>query len=177
MLIAVIVACEIVFWVVLLAGLAVRYVLRRPRASAIVLACVPLVDLVLLVVAVIDLRHGGTAQTAHALAAVYIGVSVGFGPDMIHWADQRVAHRFAGGPPPVRPPRGGREHARHERRMWLKHLLAWAVGLVLLGAGIVMVGDLERTQALWRLAGGWTVVLAVDFLWSMSYTIWPHRSG
>ena len=45
----VIIGCEIGFWVVVFAGLAVRYGLRAPRASTIILRMVPVVDVVLLV--------------------------------------------------------------------------------------------------------------------------------
>jgi len=112
MLLAVIVAAEIGFWVLLTAGLGTRYLLRRRRLGAILLASVPVVDLVLLVATVIDLRGGATADFTHGLAAAYIGFSVAFGHSVIRWADQRFAHRFAGGPPPWRAPRGGRERAR-----------------------------------------------------------------
>ena len=70
MIYAVIVACEVGFWLVLTAGLGARYVLRRPRLGAVLLMTVPVVDLVLLVATVMDLRGGGTASPAHALAAV-----------------------------------------------------------------------------------------------------------
>ncbi|MGY1601434.1 hypothetical protein [Geodermatophilus sp. SYSU D00815] len=173
-LIGLIVACEIAFWVLLLGGLLLRYAARRPRAGAVVLVCVPLVDLVLLGAAALDVRSGGTASLPHALAAVYLGVSVGFGHRMVRWADERVAHRFGGGPRPVRPPEAGPAHARHERRMWLHHLLAWGVGVALLGAGVVVGGGLERTAALWQVAAVWTVVLLVDLVVSMSYTVWPR---
>ncbi len=76
MIYAIIVACEVGFWLVLLAGLAARYGLRRPRLGGALLVYVPLVDLVLLVASVLDLRHGGQAGLAHGLAAVYVGVSV-----------------------------------------------------------------------------------------------------
>lgn len=105
MLTAVIVACEIGFWVLLLAGLACRYLLRRQLLSTILLALAPAVDLVLLIASVLDLRGGGTATAVHGLAAIYLGVSVGFGHRMMHWADVRFAHRFAGGPPPAKKPR------------------------------------------------------------------------
>ena len=132
MIYAVIVACEVGFWVVLFAGLATRYLWRRPRLGAALLVCVPLVDLVLLVASALDLRYGrGEADVAHGLAAVYLGVSVAWGHSMVRWADARFAHRFAGGPSPPRPPKTGREHARHERRQWGRHLLAWAVGCTL----------------------------------------------
>src|SRR5437899_3014186 len=104
----VLVACEIGFWVVLAAGLLLRYPLRRPRAGAVVLACVPLVDLVLLGATVADLRSGATAGVRHGLAAVYIGFSVAYGHSAVRWADGHFRHRFAGGPKPQGPPKYGR---------------------------------------------------------------------
>ena len=104
MLVAIIIATEIGFWVLLGAGLAARYLLDRRRLSTVLLASVPLVDLVLLIATVIDLSGGATAGFKHGLAAAYIGFSVAFGHSVIRWADQRFAHRFAGGPPPWRPP-------------------------------------------------------------------------
>jgi hypothetical protein len=190
MLIVFIIAAEIAFWLTLFAGLASRYVLRRPRLGMALLVATPLVDLVLLTATTIDLRRGGEAALPHALAAVYIGVSVAWGQRMISWADARFAHRFAGGPPPERLPRAGREHAARERREWLRHALAWLTGTALLGLGVLVVGDLDRTSALVRTAQLWTLVLAIDFLISFSYTLWPrpakevngrsrapHRSG
>ncbi len=177
MIYALIVACEVAFWVVLVAGLIARYSLRRPRLGAALLVCVPLVDLILLGASALDLRlGGGEADIAHGLAAIYLGISVGWGHTMVRWADARFAHRFAGGPPPARPPKTGPEHARRERRQWGRHLLAWAVGCGLLLGGIVLVGDSDRTAALEGTARGWTVVLVVDFLWSFSYTLWPRTS-
>jgi hypothetical protein len=175
MLLGVIVACEIGFWAFLLAGLVARYLLRWPRTSLTLLACAPLVDLVLLVVATLDLRNGGQATTAHGLAAVYIGVSVGFGGRMIDCADERFAHRFAAGPKPAPKPRYGVAHAARERSAWYRHLLAWAVGCALLGLAILLIGDPDRTAALRHVATLWTVVLVIDFAISFSYTISPRR--
>jgi Bacterial regulatory proteins, luxR family len=42
-----IVNAEVLFWVFLAAGLAVRYLMRRPRLSAALLIGVPLIDLLL----------------------------------------------------------------------------------------------------------------------------------
>ncbi len=102
--------------------------LRARTLSTVLLLGVPLADVALLAFSVIDLRRGGAAGIAHGLAAVYLGVSVAFGHQMVRWADERFAHRFAGGPAPVRPPRAGREHAARQRAQWLRHLLAYAVG-------------------------------------------------
>lgn len=174
MLVTVIVACEVMFWVFVLAGLASRYLLRRPRLGAALLVAAPLVDLVLLAATVLDLRDGGTAGTPHALAAVYLGVSVGFGHSMVRWADERFAHRFAGGPAPAPRPRTGRAHAAHERRGLARHAVAYAVGASLLGAGILLVGDADRTEAMLGMLRLWTLVLAVDGVVSLSYTVRPR---
>jgi hypothetical protein len=173
-LITLIVAAEIAFWSILLAGLVTRYVLRRPWLGLALLVATPLVDLVLLAVTTIDLRRGGEAALPHALAAVYIGVSVAWGQRMIGWADARFAHRFAGGPPPQSRPRTGRQHAARERREWLRHVIAWATGTALLGLGVLAVDDLERTSVLVNVAVLWTIVLTIDFLISFSYTLWPR---
>ena len=176
MVVAFIVAAEIAFWGLLLAGLALRYPLRRPRAGMSLLVATPFVDLALLAATAIDLRLGGAAALPHALAAVYIGVSVAWGKRIIGWADARFAHRFASSPPPERPPRTGREHAARERREWLRHLVAWVTGTTLLGLGVLVAGDLDHSAALLGVAALWTIVLAIDFLISFSYTLWPRRA-
>lgn len=139
------------------------------------LVCAPLVDLVLLAAAVLDIRRGGEATVLDALAGVYLGVSVGFGKSMIRWADQRFAHRFAGGPPPPPKPRYGKAHAARERAGWVRHVLAWAVGCALLLLVVVVIGDLGRTGALMHTAQLWTLVLVIDGIISLSYTIRPRR--
>jgi hypothetical protein len=173
-LIALIAAAELAFWLLLLSGLAARYGLGRPRLGMALLVATPFVDLALLAVTTIDLRRGGDAALPHALAAVYIGVSVAWGARIVGWADARFAHRFAGAPPPPRSPRTGRLHAARERREWLRHLLAWATGTTLLGLGVLVVGDLDRTRALVDTAALWTLVLVIDFVISFSYTLRPR---
>jgi hypothetical protein len=170
-----IVACEIGFWVLLVGGLLARYVLRARVLSAVLLLGVPLADVALLAFSVIDLRRGGEARLEHGLAAVYLGVSIAFGHRMIRWADERFAHRFAGGPAPVRPPRAGREHAALQRGQWLRHLLAYAIAALVLGVFTALVGDPDRTAPLWAVMGPWTIALVVDFVISFSYTLSPRK--
>lgn len=175
-MIAVIIACEIGFWVLLLAGLLARYVLRRPALGAVLLVGVPLVDVLLLVVSALDLRQGGEAGFAHGLAAVYLGVSVAFGHRMVRWADERVAHRFAGGPAPAPRPRTGHRHAADERRQWLRHLLAYAVAAGILGVFTLIAGGLDEALPVWHVMAPWGIVLVIDFLISFSYTVAPRRA-
>jgi hypothetical protein len=175
MLVAIIIASEIGFWVVLSAGLVSRYLLGRRRLGAVLLTLAPVVDLVLLIATVIDLGHGATASPAHGLAAAYIGFSVAFGHSIIRWADARFAHRFAGGPPPPRPPRHGHARTRHEWREFGKAVIAWAVSCGLLIAAVVIVGDPGRTEALEAWILRLTVVLAIWSLWPITYTLWPAK--
>ena len=173
MLIAIIVLTEIGFWVVLGAGLITRYLLGRRRLGGVLLALVPLVDLVLLVATVVDLSNGATADFKHGLAAAYIGFSVAFGHSVIRWADQRFAHRYAGGPPPWRPPKGGRERAAYEWREFGKAALAWAISVGLLLAAIAIVGDASRTEALQGWIARLTIILGIWSIWPISHTLWP----
>lgn len=175
MLLAVIAACEIGFWVVLGAGLVARYLLRRPRLGGALLLCVPLIDLVLLVVTVVDLRRGATATFGHGLAAAYLGFSVAFGHSMVRWADQRFAHRFAGGPPPWRPPKSGWARTRYEWREWGKAMLAWAIACALLGVAILLVGDPGRTAELAAWIGRLSVVVVIWLIFPVWATLFPGR--
>ncbi|PZM95073.1 MAG: hypothetical protein DIU79_08270 [Actinobacteria bacterium] len=176
MLVAFIVACEVAFWLLLGAGLAVRYLLRRKRLSTVLLVAVPLVDVVLLVASAINLRSGGTATFAHGLAAAYLGYSVAFGRSIMRWADQRFAHRFAGGPPPWRPPRYGAARTRYEWREWGKGMLAWAIACTLLLAGIAYIDDASRTHELLVWIGRLSLVMVIWLVfWPLAYTLFPKR--
>lgn len=175
MIVTLIVAAEIAFWVVLTAGLAARYLLRRPRLGAALLLGVPLVDVLLLTVTTIDLMDGSTANATHGLAFAYLGFTVAFGHSVIRWADERFAHRFAGGPPPRRPPKYGREKVLHEWREFSKMLLAWAISCGLLVIAIALIGDADRTEALQAWIGRLSMVLAVWSLWPITTTLKPPR--
>ena len=58
MIVALIIACEVGFWVLLALALAVRYLLRWRRTSVVLLLCEPVLELVLFVVTAIDLKNG-----------------------------------------------------------------------------------------------------------------------
>lgn len=175
MLLVAIGCCEVAFWVLLALGMAVRYGLGLRRVSNVLLAGLPLVDLVLLAVTIVHLNGGATASSADALAAIYIGASVAGGKQLIDWADRQIGYRFAGAPKPRRPAKYGSEHARRQRAGWYRHGLAWAIGCALLLLACALVGSWHRTTALTGTAAAWTIVLAIDFLISFSYTLWPRR--
>lgn len=174
MIVTLIVACEVGFWVAVLAGLIARYPLRRPRLGAALLIAAPVLDVVLLALVAVDLVRGGTASWQHGLAAIYIGFSVAFGHQVIAWADVRCAHRFASGPPPVRL--AGRAYTV---ACW-KDVLRTVVMVAIAGGvtgGLIALTRGSGTEELllnFRILG---IVLAADVLWAVSYTIWPRPSS
>ncbi|MDX6260318.1 MAG: hypothetical protein QOH84_2006 [Kribbellaceae bacterium] len=167
MLLAVIAGCEIGFWVLLAAGMTTRYLLRLPRLGMVLLAMVPLVDVVLLVASVIDIRSGAEPSFKHSLAAIFIGISVGFGHQSLKWADGWAAHKLAGGPRPRKLKKGTREKAQHERRGWYHHVLAYGVGVAVMIALGLLSG--KGFDALLGPAWTWTIVLVIDGFVSLGY--------
>ncbi|MFJ8052090.1 hypothetical protein [Streptomyces luteogriseus] len=176
MIVALIAACEIGFWVLLAAGLAVRYLLKMERTGLALLLCEPLLEVVLLVATAIDLKNGAEPNWTHGLAALYIGYTVGHGHRTVKWLDGHAAHRLGGAPPPLKPPRYGMARARHEGKVWLGTLTAAVVATVLLQLAIWYVDDPSRVTSLeswrwvaWRTAG-------IHGLIALSYAIWPRRA-
>ncbi|GAA3032424.1 hypothetical protein [Microbacterium dextranolyticum] len=174
MILTLIVACEVGFWMAILTGLVVRYPLRRPRLGAALLVSAPVIDVVLLVLVATDLLRGGTASWQHGVAAIYIGFSVAFGHRVIAWADVRFAHRFAGGPAPVRLAGVSytvacwKDVARTGLMVVIAGGLTWGL--------IVVANDPVSTAELLVNARILGVILVVDVVWALSYTIWPKRS-
>jgi hypothetical protein len=172
-IVTLIIACEVGFWVLLAAGLAVRYLLKLRRTSVALLLCEPLLELVLFVVTAIDLKRGAEPSWEHGLAALYIGFTVAYGHYTIHWLDGHAAHRLAGGPRPAGPPRYGMARAAHEGRLWLRTLLAAAVACGLLQLAIWYVGEPAALRD-WQYTALRT--LAVHGLIALTYLIWPKKS-
>ena len=174
MVVGLIIACEVAFWVLLAAGLVFRYGLRMPRTGLALLLCEPLLELVLFAVTAIDLRNGAEPDWRHGLAAVYIGFTVGLGHATIKWADAKVAHRFAGGPPPVRPPKYGRARAVHEWKVAGRWILAAVVAMVLLQAAVWYVGDGQAASLqAWQQRMLW--VIGINVIIAGSYTLFPKE--
>ncbi|GAA3443364.1 hypothetical protein [Planomonospora venezuelensis] len=175
MVLGIIVACEIGFWVLLGLGLAARYLWRKKRLSTVLLIAVPLLDVVLLAAAVIDMRGGAEAGWHHGLAAAYLAYSVVFGHRTMKWADARFAHRFAGGPEPWKPPAGGMARARYEWVMWLRIVVACGITYGLLHGLVWLVDDPSRTEALTGFTGVLDKIVMISAIWPVSYTLFPKK--
>ena len=173
MIVALIIACEVGFWVLLALALAVRYLGKKRRTSVVLLLCEPVLELVLFVVTAIDLKNGAEPSWEHGVAALYIGFTVGYGHYMIKWLDGHAAHRLGGGPKPAGPPKYGLARARHEGRLWTRTLVATGVALALLQLAVWYVGDDGNVDSLRSFQ--WVALRAAGIhgLVALAYTIWP----
>lgn len=175
MVVTLIIACEVAFWVLLALGLGVRYLLKRRRASVVILLCEPVLELVLFVVTAIDLKNGAEPSWEHGLAALYIGYTVAFGHYTIRWLDGHAAHRLAGAPRPPKPPRYGRARAAHEAKLWGRAVFGGAVAVGLLQLAVWYVGDSGDVSSLRSFQ--WVALRAVGIygLIALSYTLWLKK--
>jgi hypothetical protein len=168
---AVIVLCEVGLWVFVGAGLVLRYLVRLRRTSTVVLAAIPLLDVVLVVAVALDLHRGTPAGSIHGLGAVYLGTSVAFGPAVVRWADVRFAHRFAGGPAPVKVPRHGPKRLEHLWREWHRVAGAAAIASVtLLGLALLFADAAQAPTLYWWIGRCWGIV----GIWLVAGPLWER---
>lgn len=127
---------EILFWVLLLAGVSTRYLLGWRTVSAGLLLATPLVDLAIIALTYIDLADGARSDFSHGLAAFYVGFSIVFGPEIIARFDRRFARRHTDLSEQQLPavPR------RTDRAYLCRCLIASGITVVLLAIGIALAG-------------------------------------
>lgn len=172
---ALIVACEVGFWMILLLALSARYLLKKEQLSRTLLVCLPLIDLFLLIFTATDLRRGAPAMFAHGLAAAYIGFTVAFGRMAVKWADEQFACRFGAGPAPSKAPRRGWDLVCYDLKLWGRCVAACVITVVLIEALAQSVGNGEAAQSLlaWHKHAFGCVMLWFIFgpIWSVA-TAW-----
>jgi len=173
-LVGLIIFCEVAFWIFVVGGLFSRYILRKQRLSIVLLAMSPAVDFILLIATSYDLYRGGIAGYPHALAAVYIGISVGFGKNMIRWADEKF-QRMVLKKSIEKKSLYGLAFAKEYAKGWFRHILAFAVGGGIIGGILLWIGDLSRTKAMIHVLGVWTIVFIIDSIITLSYFLIPKR--
>jgi hypothetical protein len=137
----------------------------------------PLLEVVLLTVTAIDLKNGAEPDWKHGLAAVCIGFTVGLGHHTIKWVDARVAHRFAGGPPPARAPKYGTDRMIHERRTAARWITAAVVAMGLLQVVIWYVGGEGDISSLCMWQQKMLFVIGINVVIAASYTIFPKSNS
>jgi len=170
-----IIACEIGFWVLLALGLFARYVWNLQKTSAMILLCVPLVDVALLIATTVDLSSGRSAEFAHGLAAVYLGFTAVYGHSIIKWADAYVAYKFYSGKKNSVNIYGW-TYAKYEWLQWLRGVLACAIAAILLSMAIFYIDNPSKTEALdqWYANMFWVLGIWLVF-WPLWYSVFPKK--
>lgn len=134
------IAAEVLFWAVVVGGLVARYGFRRQRASVIILLGVPVIVIALVVLTGLDLAGGSAPDLSHALAAVYLGFTLAYGPSMIVATDAWFARRYADGPPKAKAPKSGPIAIRRAWISWRRFLVTWLLSLLVLGVMQLIAG-------------------------------------
>ncbi|MCT1412988.1 hypothetical protein [Corynebacterium sanguinis] len=165
MLLAAIITAEVLFWVFLLGGLSVRYLLGWKKVSIVMLALTPVIDLILIGFTYYDLSHDGKSHFIHGLSAFYVGYSITLGPSIIGEMDRKFAARFGGGVPTEKSDPTYREHVT----IWKKVIAATAITLLLLAVGLFLVGI---KGSFWIIYWMITAVFVVIAWWFIG----PYRS-
>ncbi len=175
LLYALIVACEVGFWVLLALALVARYLLRKERLSRILIIALPLIDALLLSFTAADLHRGATATFAHGLTAAYLGFTVAFGGVAVKWADAHFAYKFAAGPTPTRVPSRGWPLIAYDLKLWGRCIVACLITMVLVEALAQFLGNSEAKMPLlaWHKHAFGCIVLWFFFgpAWSLA-TAW-----
>ncbi|MFJ8476001.1 hypothetical protein [Kitasatospora sp. NPDC094011] len=164
------------FWVLLVAGLAARYAAGMPRLGGLLLFCVPLIDVVLLAATVLSIRDGVEPTVWHGLSAAYLGITVVYGHRTIRWADAKFARRYAENPPPPPPKLYGRAAVADAWLGWLRFLLAYGISVGLMFGLVALVGGLDRGAPLLVWLNPLTKVLVYSLIWPIVTTLWPGRA-
>lgn len=126
-MIAAIIGAEIAFWLLVIGGFSLRYILRTTPLSTFVLRLVPLVDVALVLLVIADLALGGEPTRPHAFAALYLGMTLAFGAPIIRRMDSWFRYRFDGGPKPIKPAKGSREEVKALWVEWLRLLCGFII--------------------------------------------------
>jgi hypothetical protein len=178
MLYVALVSSEVIFWVLLLSGLAIRYGLCWRRVSRMVLGAILVNEATLLALAAWDLHRSGHASVDHVITAVVFGYVLIYGPHDLRAADAFVQRKLTGDAAPAAggTKTVGETHARRERMGWYRHVAMWLVGVALMGFGVLVVGSFDAAGVLLEAAAIWATVLVIDGLISFSYTLWPRSA-
>ena len=169
-----IVACEVGFWLFILAGLLARYIFNQDKLAIWLFIMVPVLDLLLIIVTGTDLLRGGTVTMAHSIAPLYLAISVIYGKDMINWADERFLYYIKRtGAKPYR--RVGMDYAKHSMKGSLKHVIAYIVGGLMLIGMLYLAQDDKSQDIIWGTLTTWGIVVIVDNAISISYFVWRRK--
>jgi len=93
---------------------------------------------------------------------------------MIQWADGIFNYRFGNGAMPVKITHR-KEHVKNSRQRWYRHLFSWLTGGGVLVGIILYLNNHPQTELLFTTFKFWLLILLIDFVISISHSIFPKR--
>ena len=139
----IVVIAEALFWVLVAAGMVVRYWLRMPILSKFLLLAVPLVDVALVIAVIAELHGGRPVGIEHQLVGLYLGISLILGPGIIRRCDKKTRSLSSREKSSPRPHPTFNEKMRGASSMPLGSILVVAF----FGPGwLLLLGDNDKQQ-------------------------------
>lgn len=178
----ILIATEIMFWILASLALLLRYWFRMKKASFAVFIILIISQLAVLCIGILDYMIGGTLSQFHIVIIILLLYGLIFGKsdfqNLDRWIQRKVA-QMKGEPIPdfsEAPQKHlyGKEHAKAERKRFYKHLLIFVIAHICFAIiGAVVNPNLAKPIA--DISNIWFKILIIDFLWSFSYTIFPKK--
>lgn len=195
---------EVVFWLCIALFIVARYFLGWYRVSVWILPIFIISVLADAALGWIDYQATGEFSTFQFIVIIFIIYAATSGLSDFKRLDafiQRKVAKWKGEPEPQvtlkQPPKYGVEHARHERKGWYMHVMIFALAatifVFLFGTSdqfeVSMLFDKDfyvawwndtdqgmyRDSALNQIMKTWFIILIVDAVISLSYTVSPRQ--
>lgn len=168
-----IVAGEVAFWILLLGGLSIRYLLRWRAVSTTLLILTPVVDLAIVALTYVDLSRGAPSSFSHGLAAFYVGFSIVFGSETTRRFDRRFARKYTELPEAELPS----VPQRSSMQYWHRCLTASAITIALLMIGIAVAGLADSFWLIYWIITGAFIVVAWGAIGPLRDRLRSERAG
>ena len=195
---------EVIFWLLIILFLILRYILQWKSASIGILPLFVATIIADLFLGWVDYQQTGEFSLFQIIVVIFVIYAVTSGRSDFQRLDAWVQRKIAawkGEPEPeltVKPvPKFGKEHAKHERRGWYSHAISFVVILImfyfvsgphalfewtdLFNPEFYQMWWTEEAHGLFaeetinQIVKVWLIILVIDGIISFSYTVSPRK--
>lgn len=192
----ILITAEVLFWVFSISFLIVRYWFQLNRLSLIFLVLFIVNDLFILSLAVLDYMRTGEFSNYQLIIAAILIYALTYGKkdfkkldaylkgkvkqwkNPSRYTDQKTRTQIETSHKGGNKPANGSldwEHARKERKNWFKHLLIYAIAHGIYFLMKSFQWEVISFETLSNISSIWTIILVVDGVYSLSFTISPRK--
>ncbi|PTM58833.1 hypothetical protein [Desmospora activa] len=181
----ILIAAEVLFWVFSISFVIVRYWFQLHRLSLIFLILFIVNDLFILSLAILDYMQTGEFSNYQLIIAIILIYALTYGKKDFKKLDAYLKEKVEKWKNPSRHTHKGEEksadggsdweHARRERNGWFKHLLIYAIAHGIYFLMMTFQWEAISFETLSNISSIWTIILVVDGVYSLSFTIFPRK--